>query len=127
MPGFSPKLPLVLDQEDGYALTKNLKEVAKQNFKMLVLTNPGERVMDPTFGVGILAYLFENNSPSVYQQIESRIRQQAEKYLPYITVENVQFNGPAGNPDAADNFLGVSISYNIQRLGARDTLQISTN
>tara|TARA_R110001583_G_scaffold2257_16_gene16714 strand:+ start:846 stop:1229 length:384 start_codon:yes stop_codon:yes gene_type:complete len=127
MPGFSPKLPLVLDQEDGYALTKNLQEVAKQNFKMLVLTNPGERVMDPTFGVGILAYLFENNSPAVYQQIESRIRQQAEKYLPYITVENVQFNGPGGNPDAADNFLGVSINYSIQRLGARDTLQISTN
>ena len=93
MPGFSPKLPLVLDQEAGYALTKNLKEVAKQNFKMLVLTNPGERVMDPTFGVGILAYLIQNNSPSVYQQIESRIRQQAEKYLPYITVENIQFNG----------------------------------
>ena len=127
MPGFSPKLPLVLDEEDGYALTKDLKEVAKQNFKMLVLTNPGERIMDPTFGVGILAYLFENNTPAVYQQIESRIRQQAEKYLPYITVENVQFSGPIGDPDIADNFLGVSISYSIQRLGVRDTLQISTN
>jgi phage baseplate assembly protein W len=127
MPGFSPKLPLVTDQEDGYALTKNLKEVAKQNFKMLVLTNPGERIMDPTFGVGILAYLFENNTPSVYQQIESRIRQQAEKYLPYITVENIQFNSPIDNPGLADNFLGVSISYSIQRLGVRDTLQISTN
>ena len=127
MPGFSPKLPLVTDQEDGYALTKNLKEVAKQNFKMLVLTNPGERIMDPTFGVGILAYLFENNTPSVYQQIESRIRQQAEKYLPYITVENIEFNSPIDNPGLADNFLGVSISYNIQRLGMRDTLQISTN
>ena len=25
----------------------------KQNLKMLILTNPGERVMDPEFGVGI--------------------------------------------------------------------------
>ena len=72
MAGLSPKLPLVRDSNDGFALTKNLKEVAAQNFKMLILTNPGERIMDVNFGVGILGYLFENNSPETYDQIKSR-------------------------------------------------------
>mgnify|MGYP003354002300 CR=1 FL=1 len=32
----------------------------KQNFKILLLTNPGERVHFPKFGVGLRNYLFEN-------------------------------------------------------------------
>ena len=52
--GISVKLPLSYDSEDGpYRLTKNLKENVQQNFKNLMLTNPGDRVMLPNFGAGI--------------------------------------------------------------------------
>ena len=127
MAGFSPKLPLTLDPDDGYTLTKTLKEVAKQNFKMLVLTNPGERIMDPEFGVGVLAYLFENNTPATHGQIDARIREQASKYLPYIEVGEIAFNSPVNNPSVADNFLGISINYNIKRLNIGDVLEIPIN
>ena len=50
--GISVKLPLRVTAEDGpYALNKDLVETTKQNFKNLVLTNPGERIMDINFGV----------------------------------------------------------------------------
>jgi len=127
MAGFSPKLPLTLDPDDGYTLTKTLKEVAKQNFKMLVLTNPGERMMDPEFGVGILAYLFENNSKATQGRIDTRIREQASKYLPYIQVEDISFKSMDDRPELAENFLGVSIAYNIKKLAVRDVLEIPTN
>jgi len=127
MAGFSPKLPLTLDQDDGYTLTKTLKEVTKQNFKMLVLTNPGERVMDPEFGVGILAYLFENNSISTQGQIRSRIRDQTAKYLPHIEIVEVSFNSIIAKPNIAENFLGVSITYNIKRIASGDVLEIPIN
>ena len=127
MAGFSPKLPLTLDPDDGYTLTKTLKEVAKQNFKMLVLTNPGERMMDPEFGVGILAYLFESNTKATHSRIDARIREQAAKYLPYINIEDIEYSSREQNPDIVDNFLGVSISYNIKKLAVRDVLEIPTN
>jgi len=127
MAGFSPKLPLILDADDGFALTKTLKEVAEQNFKMLVLTNPGERIMDPEFGVGILAYLFENNSKSTQGRIETRIREQATKYLPYIEIEKILFNSIDSRPSIAENFLGVSIAYSIKKLAIRDVLEIPIN
>ena len=58
--GISVKLPLSYDSEDGpYRLTKNLKENVQQNFKNLMLTNPGERVMLPNFGAGIRQLLLE--------------------------------------------------------------------
>ena len=52
--GLSVSLPLTYDNEDGpYRLNKTLKQVVKQNFKNLILTSPGERVMLPTFGAGV--------------------------------------------------------------------------
>ena len=127
MSGFSPKLPLTLDADSGYALNTTLKEVARQNFKNLVLTSPGERIMDPELGVGIRSYLFENNSPATYGQIEARIRQQTQKYLPYIEIDQIQFGTQDVSPDISDNFLGVRISYIIKKLAISDALEIPIN
>ena len=127
MAGFSPKLPLTLDPDDGYTLTKTIRELTKQNFKMLVLTNPGERIMDPEFGVGILTYLFENNSVATQGRIRSRVRDQASKYLPHVVVEDVIFNSINENPNVSENFLGVSIVYSIERLAIKDVLEIPIN
>ena len=127
MAGFSPKLPLTLDPDDGYTLTKTIKELTKQNFKMLVLTNPGERAMDPEFGVGILAYLFENNSLATQGRIRARVRDQASKYMPHVVVEDVLFNSVNENPNISENFLGVSIVYSIERLAIKDILEIPIN
>ena len=64
--GISVKLPLRVTAENGpYGLTKDLASTVKQNFKNLVLTAPGERVMDANFGVGIYAMLFENYNSEV--------------------------------------------------------------
>ena len=72
MAGISPKLPLRRDSVDGYDLIKNYVDMVRQNLKNLVLTNPGERMMDPSFGIGLRTYLFENNGPGLYGQIASR-------------------------------------------------------
>ena len=58
MIGISPKLPLRVDSVDGfYALTKKITETLQQNLKMLVLTAPGERMMNPEFGVFLKMHL----------------------------------------------------------------------
>ncbi|MAC34323.1 MAG: hypothetical protein CME38_12085 [Haliea sp.] len=127
MSGFSPKLPLTLDPDDGYTLTKSLKELTHQNFKMLVLTNPGERVMDPEFGVGILSYHFENNNLLIQGRIESRIQEQVSKYMPHINLELIEFNSINENKDTSENFLGISIYYNVTGINIKDVLQIPIN
>ena len=47
MSSFGVALPLVNDSSDGFRMLK-VKDVIKQNFKMLILTT-GERVMEPEF------------------------------------------------------------------------------
>ena len=127
MAGFSPTIPLGLDPDDGYTLNKTLKDVAKQNFKNLVLTSPGERMMDPEFGVGLRSYLFANNNAQTQGQIDARIRQQVQKYLPYIQVDLIEFNNIDTNPNVSENFLSVRITYVIKRLAIVDSLEIPIN
>jgi len=131
VPGLSPKLPLNIDQIDGYALTKNFKQVAAQNLKMLVLTNPGERIMIPEFGVGIKTYLFENATQTTFDVIEENIRQQARVYLPYIIIDRIIFLSERNDfvqagiePSSLSNYFQIQIKYQIPAIFISDTLSL---
>lgn len=128
MAGFSPKIPLIKSSIDGFAITKSLQDLIKQNFKMLILTSPGERVMEPEFGVGIRNFLFEPLRDSTYGSIQNRINEQVQKYMPFIDVVNVSFssmtNSPADFLDYDENYLGIEIVYDITTLGVTEVLDI---
>jgi phage baseplate assembly protein W len=120
MPGIAPKLPLQTSSIDGYALTKTLKETMKQNFKMLVLTSPGERMMDPDYGVGLRNYLFEQSVTTTHSSLTSAIHNQAQIYMPFLSINNVSFP-ESENP----HVLNVSILYSIPNINVRDVLELN--
>ena len=99
-------------------MVTTLKDNIKQNLKMLILTNPGERVMDPNFGVGIRRYLFEVVSDEVYAEIDSKIKQQVSLYLPYLKITRVQFARDPNN----ENRINLKIVYSVPRLSLFDEL-----
>ncbi len=84
--GYSPKLPLQHDPVDGYyKLNKTIGAVMKQNIKMVVLTCPGERMMDPNFGVGVRNYLFDTKMVT-HTSLRGKIMEQVKKYVPFVRV-----------------------------------------
>ena len=110
--GLAPKLTLELNSEDGaYGLLKSLAGVAKQNLKMVVLTSPGERIMEPEFG--LRRYLFELATIGLEQTIKQRISDQVSKYLPYIRMNNIIVQTSRTNPDVPDNYLFVRLEYSV--------------
>jgi len=125
MHGYGPKLPLKSTPEDGkYGLTKTINENVAQNLKHLVLTCPGERIMDPEFGVGLKTYLFEMNSQDTADSIAAAITRQVQIYMPNITIENIDFAIPKDHAEKDPNFypltdinknlLGITLSYSIR-------------
>ena len=128
MAGLTPKLPLALSSEDGtYQLIKTYKSLVKQNFKNLILTSPGERMMDPHFGVGIRNFLFENDDILLYNGISAKIENQVNKYMPFIIVIDIRFVTPemAGLQGMGNNFLSMQIEYAIGPLDTVDNLAIT--
>lgn len=128
MSGYSPALPLALTSQGGYLLLQDVKATVVQNFKMLVLTSPGERIMDPQFGVGLYNFLFANATSLTKSTIETRIAQQVRKYMPFIKIMSVVFDDPGDSPEFGFldyNYLGVEIKYFIIPLNSPDILRIS--
>jgi phage baseplate assembly protein W len=123
MAGYSPFLPLTTDPVDGILLTKSYAEVAKQNFKMLLLTVPGERIMDPLFGIGLKTYFFENITPSVIASIKSRITEQTAKYLPYINFLQLDINSDVTKTSDV-NSLTILLKYEIRKLNVIDVIKV---
>ena len=75
MIGISPKLPLSLSPNGGHLLNETHEKSVAQNFKNLVLTCPGERAMDPLFGVGLRNFLFLNDTAVTRRNIFEAIAQ----------------------------------------------------
>ena len=122
MYGISPKLPLLVDAIDGhYGLTKTLHEAVQQNLKNLVLTAPGEKIMDSNFGVGLRNYLFENMTEDIKDMIYGKIIQQTQTYMPFIDVTDIQISDSLENAAR----LNVSITYQISDLGTTDNLFVT--
>tara|TARA_Y100001973_G_scaffold106683_1_gene186479 strand:- start:8147 stop:8596 length:450 start_codon:yes stop_codon:yes gene_type:complete len=120
MSGIAVQLPVAVSDTDGIATTKTIVETLKQNLKTLILTNPGERVMEPGFGVGLEKFLFERFTESTYASIQEAIVEQVKIYMPQIAIKNFEVS-----TDQIDNYqLHVLIDYVITPLGTIDTLDL---
>ena len=126
--GISLKLPLAYDSEDGpYRRTKTLGENVQQNFKNLMLTNPGERVMLPNFGAGIRQLLFEPITEALFDKVRARIFGQVRTFMPFVTIEDIFVNNQSDRQDFGPNEIQITIVYNILPLDTRSTLTISNS
>jgi len=107
-----------ISPSDGFEQVFTLKKNIKQNLKMLLLTNPGERVMNPNFGVGVNQYLFEMvEDQSVYANIDSKIREQISLYMPYLKIQRIDFVAQNNK-----NKINLKISYSVPRISLNDQL-----
>jgi len=121
--GFSPHLPLTVDPIDGfYKLNKTYKDFITQNLKMLLLTIPGERIMDPDFGVGLLRFLFEN---SPYGEISTAVERQVARYMPFLEIENMIFNKVEDPLTSETHAITLSIKFKIIPLDLTEILEIT--
>lgn len=119
--GLSPKFPLSLSEGGDFTVNETFKELVKQNFKTLLLTIPGERIMMPDFGVGIQKFLFENIENGGITGISSVVSSQVSKYMPYINILNITTK----NSEEDDHLSSVTITYYIKPLSEQDIIDIS--
>ena len=110
--GFSVKLPIQKDENDAsYALNANIRDSVRQNLKMLILTAPGERVMDANFGVGLRRWFFRPMTNATFNDIAGQIRDQVAKYLPFLEFGGVQFATREQNSILDHNQIQMQIYY----------------
>ena len=102
------KFPLEYNRVDGFfPQSKTVREQSKSNLRNLLLTSPGERVMQPTFGSNLKAILFDSFDEIKSDNIEEAIREAVNRQLPYITINDVI----VVQDNQTDNRVLVSVDY----------------
>ena len=118
MNGFSVKLPLSISPDGGFTSNKTIPQTVKQNLKNLFLTNPGERIMDPAFGIGLKRFLFEQNENHMHTILKKKISEQVGKYMPFISIEDMLI-------ETDENALFLTFKYIITPLAQSDQIDLS--
>ena len=104
-----------LDDVNMFKGTQTFKEQVKSNLLNLLLTEQGERVNEPNFGVGLKRLLFEQNINK--ENLEEKINFQIGFYIPEITLMSVS----VGSIDDK-NKVYLTISYRFNLDGTTDAL-----
>ena len=125
MSNYSPKLPLQLNDSNGYENNQTIIAVIEQNLKMILLTSPGERIMDPNFGVGMKRFLFEQNNASTYSVMRARIKRQVKQYMGFLEIHEVLFSTEENNDNISANELLVTLRFSINNTGAVMAFSVS--
>lgn len=73
-----------------FGSTYTTQEQVVSNFKNLLLTRKGERIMQPNFGTNIYDLLFENNTENIRSVIKKTLIKDVNFWLPYISINDVK-------------------------------------
>jgi uncharacterized protein len=97
----------------SFEAVEDIRIEIKQNLRLLFLTEPGEKLRDPLYGVGLRRFLFRNKLKTSVDSVVSVIHGQVERYMEFIDIENVVVEEPIDDY----NSLKLRFIYSVPSLG----------
>jgi hypothetical protein len=99
--------------------TYSTRDQIKSNLVNLLLTNKGERVMNPEFGADLKTVLFEGIVEDSLAEIKYLIDTNVNIFVPQVTITNMQTI-----KDEDHNTISVTIQYLINISGQADQITV---
>ena len=111
--------------QDGYfKTTKTTIDAIKNNIRLLLQTERGERVFQPNLGMNLRRFVFEQITEDTLIEIENDIVDVFETWLPFVTLKDIQINTDSINQD--QNKININIVFGINRApGTLENVQVS--
>ena len=101
-----------IPNQDGYfATTKTTIESVKNNIRLLLQTQKGERMFQPNLGMGIRRFLFEQITEDTQVQIENDIVDTFATWLPFVELREIDVD----LAEQDQNKINIKIVFNIKR------------
>lgn len=107
----------------GQAGMVELQDDVKQAIRIVLGTEPGERVMRPDFGTPLRDFVFETMNTSTFEMIKTRVELALRQWEPRIDVLGVDVKpGGAGSAHERTRMgrLDIEIDYRIRSTNTKD-------
>jgi uncharacterized protein len=111
-----PLLPL--PDEFGRIDYPDLAESVRQGLEVILSTRPGEQLMRPSYGAGLVDFIGESDTVGTRRRIHDRVTESIGRYEPRVDVSRVDVDAIPGRSGQ----LRVEIAYRIRRTGEIRTL-----
>jgi phage baseplate assembly protein W len=95
------------------------KDAMKNNLINFFLTNPGERAMNPLFGGGLRAFIFEQITADNLNFLREDINAKIATYFPSIVVNDLVVTGQQDT-----NQITVALKYSVLNTSITDNITI---
>ena len=111
--------PVQPDSDSRVRWSEGVENI-RESIRIILSTEPGERLMLPTFGAGLKRFLFEPNVVTTHRRIEEAVVRSLDRWERRIKVEEVQVRA---EPDDAQAAL-VTIRYTVVANRADEQLHL---
>ena len=96
------------------------RDAVKNNLINYLLTNPGERLENPTFGAGLREYIFNAINSENFDFIKENLQDKIDQNF-----DNVEILSIDVGRNVNENTINVSINYKIPNTGINDELELN--
>ena len=109
---------------DGRLAWSEGEDNVRESIRVILMTEPGERLMREDFGCGLRKFLFEPNTVTTRQLIRERINKAIGRWEPRVKVDEVTVETDSNNPRlvSIDIFFRLVATQALGRIGL--TLQL---
>lgn len=116
-------LPLRRGNNGYFEVSYTTKEQIKSNIKSLLLTQKGERLMQPNFGSDLRKCLFEPITTNLDSVIEDNITEAINIWMPYVTVESIIYD--VDNTLKDRNRIDLELKYSLKYSNSQTLEQLN--
>ncbi|RZL85258.1 MAG: phage tail protein [Rhodococcus sp. (in: high G+C Gram-positive bacteria)] len=107
---------------DGRVAWSTASQNVRESIRVILGTDPAERVMLPEFGAGLRAFLYEPNNAATHRLIEDRVAQALQRWEPRIRVDRIDVSADPIDRQQAN----VTITYRLVATGEQARIGLAT-
>ena len=116
--GVGWRFPPAFDARNKQAVMVAADEDVRESILILLSTEPGERVMQPSYGCGLKHLVFENIDESRITEIKDLVAKAVLFFEPRVTLQSVEVD----DSDLFEGLLRIHLEYTIRTTNNRYNL-----
>jgi len=101
----------------GVKMVSGEEDIA-ESLRILLSTVPGERIMQPTYGCGLHAMVFETINESTITELKDIIERSVLFFEPRITLESIDID----TDESLEGSLKIQLNYTVRKTNTRSNI-----
>jgi len=122
--GINYKFPFKKSVRGAFELNETTIDAVKDDLKILLLTNHGERLIHHDFGDNLKPLLFEPMT-DIKERIADSISSAVEKWMPFVNIKSMDIKDTRDDSSIRDNEVRVKLFFSVAATGLEEQLEVS--